>query len=112
MIIFDSFKRIAHFLSVPSLPAEYRAQGPYFEARKHHSSPFKLTSSPLSSGRYDPQPYHGQPISQQPSLPPLPSNSASDSDSIAKPAWEFDAPSMHESFVDGEFSRSNADIWV
>ncbi len=51
---------------------------------------------------YDPNPYHGQPISQQPSLPPVPSNSASDNDSIAKPAWEFDTPSAHESYVDGK----------
>ncbi|XP_038055589.1 protocadherin Fat 1-like isoform X3 [Patiria miniata] len=67
----------------------------------------------LEADRYgydDSQAYHGQPISQQPSLPPLPSNSASDSDSIAKPAWEFDAPSAHESYVDGRDSTTNAPI--
>ncbi|XP_071495031.1 protocadherin Fat 1-like [Diadema antillarum] len=78
---------------LPTRPTSY--------TRSNHNS-----LNNLDRDRHDDiQPYHGQPISQQPSLPPVPSNSASDSDSIAKPTWEFDAPSTHNSCIDGRDSN-------
>ena len=74
---------------LPNRPTSY--------TRSNHNS-----LNNLDRDRHDDLPYHGQPISMQPSLPPVPSNSASDSDSIAKPTWEFDTPSNHNSCIDGE----------
>ncbi|XP_063955288.1 protocadherin Fat 1-like isoform X2 [Lytechinus pictus] len=77
---------------LPTRPASY--------TRSNHNS-----LNNLDRDRHDDIPYHGQPISMPPSLAPVPSNSASDSDSIAKPTWEFDTPSTHNSFIDGRDSN-------
>ncbi|XP_071951311.1 protocadherin Fat 1-like isoform X2 [Antedon mediterranea] len=54
--------------------------------------------------------YQGLPVSQPPSLHPIPSNS--DSDSIAKPHWDFDNRSGTGSFVDGKESHHNIPVNV
>ncbi|XP_033097614.1 protocadherin Fat 1-like isoform X2 [Anneissia japonica] len=54
--------------------------------------------------------YQGLPVSQQPSLHPIPSNS--DSDSIAKPHWDFDNRSGTGSFADGKESHHNIPVNV
>ncbi|XP_030836442.1 protocadherin Fat 1 isoform X2 [Strongylocentrotus purpuratus] len=77
---------------LPTRPASY--------TRSNHNS-----LNNLDRDRHDDIPFHGQPISMPPSLAPVPSNSASDSDSIAKPTWEFDTPSTHNSFIDGRDSN-------
>lgn len=46
--------------------------------------------------------YRGQQISHAPSLPPLPSHSASDNESITKPAWDFDTTSNQGSYIEGK----------
>ncbi|XP_077983801.1 protocadherin Fat 1-like isoform X2 [Glandiceps talaboti] len=45
--------------------------------------------------------YQGQPVSQPPSLAPLPpSNTASDTDSITKPPWDFECRNVTDNFND------------
>ncbi|XP_022108017.1 protocadherin Fat 1-like isoform X2 [Acanthaster planci] len=110
----DTFKRDSKGSDYGYPPSPPSPRPPPLPDRPASYTPSNHNSlNNLDTDRYgydDSQAYHGQPISQQPSLPPLPSNSASDSDSIAKPAWEFDAPSTHESYADGRDSAKNAPI--
>lgn len=106
----DSYKRDSKMSNLVEMPMQVQncmhsptppplPNRPTSYIPSNHNSLSHLDSD---CGYDDPQPYHGQPISCQPSLAPVPSNSASDNDSIAKPAWEFDTPSAHESYVDGK----------
>ncbi|XP_070553228.1 protocadherin Fat 1-like isoform X2 [Ptychodera flava] len=90
----DQYKRDSK-LSNLEVPVNYAPVPPDIPQRPASYTPSNHTSlNNLDSDRNyddDQNAYQGQPISQPPSLAPLPpSNSASDSDSIAKPVWDFE----------------------